>query len=88
MVWCTRTLLALDAKLWLPYPDVRDENKHYIENGTYTIEEPWKRTAEYRIYSLGAVHTTAPIATSPFSEMPTKKKARNLSRSLGSAHFW
>ena len=35
---------------WLPYPDVRDENKYYIENGTYTIEEPWKRTAEYRIY--------------------------------------
>ena len=25
---------------WLPYPDVRDENKYYIENGTYTIEEP------------------------------------------------
>jgi len=35
---------------WLPYPDVRDENKYYIENGSYTIEEPWKRTAEYRIY--------------------------------------
>ena len=35
---------------WLPYPDIADENKYYIENGTYTIEEPWKRTAEYRIY--------------------------------------
>ena len=35
---------------WLPYPDVRDDNKFYIERGTYTIEEPWKRTAEYRIY--------------------------------------
>ncbi|MEC8381258.1 MAG: radical SAM protein [Myxococcota bacterium] len=35
---------------WLPYPDVADENKYYIENGSYTIEEPWKRTAEYRIY--------------------------------------
>ena len=35
---------------WLPYPDVRDENKYYIEGGKYTIEEPWKRTAEYRIY--------------------------------------
>ena len=35
---------------WLPYPDIRDDNKYYIENGKYTIEEPWKRTAEYRIY--------------------------------------
>ena len=35
---------------WLPYPDVRDDNKYYIEKGKYTIEEPWKRTAEYRIY--------------------------------------
>lgn len=35
---------------WLPYPDVRDDNKYYIEKGTYKIEEPWKRTAEYRIY--------------------------------------
>ena len=35
---------------WLPYPDIRDDNKYYIENGAYTIEEPWKRTAEYRIY--------------------------------------
>jgi radical SAM superfamily enzyme YgiQ (UPF0313 family) len=35
---------------WLPYPDVRDENKFYIEGGRVRIEEPWKRTAEYRIY--------------------------------------
>ena len=35
---------------WLPYPDVRDDNKFYIEKNSYTIEEPWKRTAEYRIY--------------------------------------
>lgn len=35
---------------WLPYPDVRDDNKYYIEKDSYTIEEPWKRTAEYRIY--------------------------------------
>lgn len=35
---------------WLPYPDVRDENKFYIEAGRVSIEEPWKRTAEYRIY--------------------------------------
>jgi radical SAM superfamily enzyme YgiQ (UPF0313 family) len=35
---------------WLPYPDVEDDNKYYIERGRLTIEEPWKRTAEYRIY--------------------------------------
>ena len=35
---------------WLPYPDVRDENKYYIEAEKMTIEEPWKRGAEYRIY--------------------------------------
>lgn len=35
---------------WLPYPDTRDENKFYIEKGKVRIEEPWKRTAEYRIY--------------------------------------
>jgi anaerobic magnesium-protoporphyrin IX monomethyl ester cyclase len=35
---------------WLPYPDTADENKFYIENGRLTIEEPWKRSAEYRIY--------------------------------------
>jgi anaerobic magnesium-protoporphyrin IX monomethyl ester cyclase len=35
---------------WLPYPDVRDDNKYYIEKDSFTIEEPWKRTAEYRIY--------------------------------------
>ena len=35
---------------WLPYPDTVDDNKHYIEGGKVSIEEPWKRTAEYRIY--------------------------------------
>ncbi len=35
---------------WLPYPDTRDENKYYIEADKMTIEEPWKRGAEYRIY--------------------------------------
>ncbi|MFZ5476853.1 MAG: B12-binding domain-containing radical SAM protein [Myxococcota bacterium] len=35
---------------WLPYPDTADENKFYIEAGKMRIEEPWKRTAEYRIY--------------------------------------
>lgn len=34
----------------LPYPDTSDDNKFYIENGRVTREEPWKRTAEYRIY--------------------------------------
>ncbi|MBC8454718.1 MAG: B12-binding domain-containing radical SAM protein [Deltaproteobacteria bacterium] len=40
-------LTALD---WLPYPDTADDNKYYIEKGRLTIEEPWKRSAEYRIY--------------------------------------
>jgi radical SAM superfamily enzyme YgiQ (UPF0313 family) len=35
---------------WLPYPDTRDDNKYYIEKNKMRIEEPWKRTAEYRIY--------------------------------------
>lgn len=35
---------------WLPYPDTADENKYYIEHDRVTVEEPWKRTAEYRIY--------------------------------------
>lgn len=35
---------------WLPYPDTADENKYYIEKGKVTVEEPWKRTAEYRVY--------------------------------------
>lgn len=35
---------------WLPYPDIADDNKFYIEKGRVTREEPWKRTAEYRIY--------------------------------------
>jgi len=35
---------------WLPYPDTADENKVYIEKDAFTIEEPWKRGAEYRIY--------------------------------------
>ncbi len=35
---------------WLPWPDVDDHNKYYVEDGVVTNEEPWKRTAEYRIY--------------------------------------
>lgn len=35
---------------WLPYPDTDDQNKYYIEKGKVRIEEPWKRTAEYRVY--------------------------------------
>ena len=34
----------------LPYPDVDDFNKFYIEDKKIHNEEPWKRTAEYRIY--------------------------------------
>ncbi len=35
---------------WLPYPDTADGNKFYIEREKVLNEEPWKRTAEYRIY--------------------------------------
>jgi anaerobic magnesium-protoporphyrin IX monomethyl ester cyclase len=35
---------------WLPYPDTADDNKYYIEGDKVKNEEPWKRTAEYRIY--------------------------------------
>jgi radical SAM superfamily enzyme YgiQ (UPF0313 family) len=40
----------IDDLDWLPYPDTADDNKYYIEGDRVTIEEPWKRTAEYRIY--------------------------------------
>ena len=62
---------------WLPYPDVRDDNKFYIEKNSYTIEEPWKRTAEYRIYFSEVVRTTVLIATSRFLEMSTTRRARS-----------
>jgi anaerobic magnesium-protoporphyrin IX monomethyl ester cyclase len=35
---------------WLPYPDIDSENKFYIDWGRCMNEEPWLRTAEYRIY--------------------------------------
>lgn len=35
---------------WLPFPDTADDNKYYIEKDKVSIEEPWKRSAEYRIY--------------------------------------
>ncbi|MBM3463041.1 MAG: B12-binding domain-containing radical SAM protein [Armatimonadetes bacterium] len=35
---------------WLPYPDIDEKTKYYVEANRVTIEEPWLRTAEYRIY--------------------------------------
>lgn len=35
---------------WLPYPDIEPETKYYIDDGKCRNEEPWLRTAEYRIY--------------------------------------
>ena len=35
---------------WLPYPDIDHETKYYIEENRLYNEEPWLRTAEYRIY--------------------------------------
>jgi len=35
----------------LPWPDLDDHNKVYIEHGRARREEPWKRSAEYRVYT-------------------------------------
>lgn len=43
-----RPLLAdLD---WLPYPDIEADTKFYIDDDRCRNEEPWLRTAEYRVY--------------------------------------
>lgn len=44
---CRPLLQDLD---WLPYPDIDADTKYYIEHGRCTNEEPWLRTAEYRMY--------------------------------------
>ena len=74
---------------WLPYPDIADENKYYIENGKYTIEEPWKRTAEYRIYfSRGCPYNCSYCYVSILRDVYNEKgrkfyRARSVSHILG-----
>lgn len=78
---------------WLPYPDVADENKYYIENGTYTIEEPWKRTAEYRIYfSRGCPYNCSYCYVSILRDVYNEKgkkfyRARSVEHILGELHM-
>lgn len=74
---------------WLPYPDTRDDNKYYIENGKYTVEEPWKRTAEYRIYfSRGCPYNCSYCYVSILRDVYDEKgkqfyRARSVSHIMG-----
>ena len=74
---------------WLPYPDVEDENKFYIEKGKVKIEEPWKRTAEYRIYfSRGCPYNCSYCYVSILRDVYDEKgkqfyRARSVSHILG-----
>lgn len=78
---------------WLPYPDVRDENKFYIEKGSYTIEEPWKRTAEYRIYfSRGCPYNCSYCYVSILRDVYNEKgkkfyRARSVGHIMGELHM-
>ena len=78
---------------WLPYPDIEDENKYYIENGSYTIEEPWKRTAEYRIYfSRGCPYNCSYCYVSILRDVYDEKgrkfyRARSVSHILGELEY-
>lgn len=58
----------------LPWPDTDDFNKRYIENGRVRVEEPWKRTAEYRIYlSRGCPYDCSYCYTSILRELYGQK---------------
>lgn len=83
---------------WLPYPDVADDNKHYIERGRVTIEEPWKRGAEYRVYfSRGCPYNCSYCYVSILRDVYDEKgrqfyRARSVEHILGElehmkAHF-
>ncbi len=74
---------------WLPYPDVADENKTYIEKDRVTVEEPWKRTAEYRIYfSRGCPYNCSYCYVSILRDVYDEKgrqfyRARSVSHIIG-----
>jgi len=78
---------------WLPYPDVVDENKYYIEKGKVKIEEPWKRTAEYRIYfSRGCPYNCSYCYVSILRDVYDEKgkkfyRARSVEHILGELEY-
>jgi len=74
---------------WLPYPDTADSNKFYIEGRKVLNEEPWKRTAEYRIYfSRGCPYNCSYCYVSILRDVYNEKgrqfyRARSVSHILG-----
>jgi len=78
---------------WLPYPDVADENKFYIEGETIQNMEPWKRTAEYRIYfSRGCPYNCSYCYVSILRDVYDEKgkkfyRARSVEHILGELEF-
>jgi radical SAM superfamily enzyme YgiQ (UPF0313 family) len=78
---------------WLPYPDVADDNKFYIEKERVHHEEPWKRTAEYRIYfSRGCPYNCSYCYVSILRDVYDEKgkefyRARSVKHILGELEF-
>lgn len=78
---------------WLPYPDTDDFNKFYVERGKMTIEEPWKRTAEYRIYfSRGCPYNCSYCYVSILRDVYDEKgkdfyRARSVQHILGELEY-
>ncbi len=78
---------------WLPYPDVEDDNKYYIEDGRVLNEEPWKRTAEYRIYfSRGCPYNCSYCYVSILRDVYDEKgrkfyRARSVEHILGELEY-
>ncbi len=78
---------------WLPYPDVAEDNKYYIEKGRVKIEEPWKRTAEYRIYfSRGCPYNCSYCYVSILRDVYDEKgkkfyRARSVDHILGELRY-
>lgn len=78
---------------WLPYPDTAEDNKYYIEKGKLTIEEPWKRTAEYRIYfSRGCPYNCSYCYVSILRDIYDEKgkefyRARSVEHVIGELEF-
>ncbi len=83
----------IDDLDWLPYPDVEDENKFYIDDGKVRNEEPWKRTAEYRIYfSRGCPYNCSYCYVSILRDVYEEKgkkfyRARSVEHILGELEY-
>ncbi len=78
---------------WLPYPDVEDDNKFFIDDGKLRNEEPWKRTAEYRIYfSRGCPYNCSYCYVSILRDVYDEKgkkfyRARSVEHILGELEY-